>query len=67
MKNYVSSSIGILSTSLPKPLTTDFKADIEEKKKCVDETHKSIKTLEQDIQQKQNTVKCYKENVKRYV
>ncbi|XP_053353436.1 protein SIX6OS1 [Clarias gariepinus] len=42
----------------------NFKADIEEKKKCVDETHKSIKTLEQDIQQKQNTVKCYKENVK---
>lgn len=40
--------------------------DIQAKKKCIDETHKSIKKLEEDIQQKQNTINCSKENVKRY-
>ncbi|XP_060786316.1 protein SIX6OS1 [Neoarius graeffei] len=40
------------------------KVGIQEKKKCIDETRKIIKKLEEDIQQKQNTVKCCKENVK---
>ncbi|KAF4087186.1 hypothetical protein AMELA_G00092710 [Ameiurus melas] len=40
------------------------KEDIQEKKKCIAETHKTIKKLDEDIQRKQNTVNCYKGNVK---
>ncbi|XP_058248956.1 protein SIX6OS1 [Hemibagrus wyckioides] len=39
-------------------------AAIEEKKKFFKEIQKAIKKLEEQIEQKQNTVKCYKENVK---
>ncbi|XP_026866642.2 uncharacterized protein LOC113577923 isoform X2 [Electrophorus electricus] len=39
-------------------------ANIQEKKKYIDGTQKSIKKLDEGILQKQNTVKCFKESVK---
>ncbi|XP_017546938.1 coiled-coil domain-containing protein 18 [Pygocentrus nattereri] len=40
------------------------KSNIQEKKSYIDEAQKSLKKLEEEILQKRNTVKCYKENVK---
>lgn len=53
--------------ALPKPVTAACEVDIQEKKKWIDETNKTIKKLEEDFQQKQNTINCYKENLRRYV
>ncbi|KAL6484447.1 hypothetical protein MHYP_G00064920 [Metynnis hypsauchen] len=40
------------------------KSNIQEKKNYIDTAQKSLKKLEDEILQKHNTVKCYKENVK---
>ncbi|KAI5618624.1 hypothetical protein C0J50_21823 [Silurus asotus] len=42
-----------------------YRVNIQEKGKCIEESHKAIKKLEEDIQQKENTVKCCKDIVKR--
>ncbi|KAF7709733.1 hypothetical protein HF521_016583 [Silurus meridionalis] len=40
-----------------------YRVNIQEKGKCIEESHKAIKKLEEDIQQKENTVKCCKDIV----